>query len=208
MALLPTGIVVGTNGVYNSSPTEEIGGVLVGITSATTVTAGNVITQTFPVSQNAIDDGRNRRSVPVEASGAAHAFSTQKAYSAGTFAYAQSDYMVRTVATTVNGVVNTTLLFGNEEHRVHRNIANSQKGALLSTAYRAGYWQALGVSGQRTNWTTSPTTGNVTYRSTTNNAVTASDEAIYKTYKSIPGELTYMYGAIDANQDDYAARTL
>lgn len=209
MALLPSGYVFGTTG-DSATPTEKPdGGTIVGITSATDTTNGP-ITQTFPFYENALG-GREKRSVPKAVSGEAHAFSAQKAYSAGTFAYdpTNSQFTIRTVADKINNVSNTTLLIpGNAAFRTHRHVSNKSKGAKTSTAYRAGYWNALGVSEQRTNWTTAPSSNNVNYVLPTNNGSNADDQAIYVTYKSVPGELAYMYGAIDPLQDEYPARNL
>jgi hypothetical protein len=100
MALLPNTIIYGTTG-DSSSPTEKSdGGTVIGITSATDTTAGP-ITQTFNLTDNAID-GRERRVLVLEASGAAHAYSAQKADTGGTFAYDQDQFIIRTVTTKIN----------------------------------------------------------------------------------------------------------
>lgn len=206
MALLPNTKIYGTTG-NNSSPTEKIGGVVVGITSATTVTAGSPLTKVFPVINNA-SDGLDTGNFPVEASGTAHAFSAKAAVSGGTFAYKQSQFMIRGIATKINNITNSAILSnGNEEHVQRRHITLKQKGAKTMTAYAAGYWNPLGISGQRTNWSTAPASANVAYVLPTNNASTADDQAIYVTYRTIPGELVYMYGAINPKQDDYKALT-
>ena len=78
---------------------------------------------------------------------------------------------------------------------------------MLTTAHRSGYWRGVGISGQRTNWSTPPSTGDITFKLPTNNASDAVDQGQFVTYKSVPGELAYMFGAIDAKQDDYKARS-
>lgn len=205
MALLPNTIIYGTTS-NNSSPTEKVnGGTLVGITSASDTTNGP-ITQTFPLTSNAIDLA-DRRTMVVEASGTAHAYSAMKAYVDGTFAYDQSDWMVRTVGTKINNVASTLLsVNGLPANRPHTLISNKSKGAKTSTAHRSGYWRPMGISAQRTNWSTPPATNNVNYVLPTNNAANAVDQGQFVTYRSVPGELAFMYGAIDAKLQDYPAK--
>jgi hypothetical protein len=205
MALLPNTIVYGATG-NNSSPTEKVdGGTLVGITSASD-TSNGPITQTFPLTSNAIDLA-DRRTMVIEASGEAHAYSAKKAYEAGTFAYDQSDWMIRTVGTKINNVSSTLLsINGLVGNRPHTLISNKSKGAKTSTAHRSGYWNGMGISGQRTNWSTAPATNNVSYVLPTNNSSDAVDQGQFVTYRSVPGELAYMYGAIDAQTADYPAK--
>jgi len=206
MALLPNTIIYGTTG-SSSSPTEKRdGGTVVGITSGSDTTTGP-ITQTFPLTSNAID-GDTRRVTVIEASGAAHAYSAQKADTGGTFAYDQDQFIIRTVTTKINNQSNTVLqINGIPRNRPKNNVTDSAKGALLTTAHRSGYWRGVGISGQRTNWSTPPSTGDITFKLPTNNASDAVDQGQFVTYKSVPGELAYMFGAIDAKQDDYKARS-
>lgn len=205
MALLPNTIIYGTTS-NNSSPTEKLdGGTIVGVTSATDTTNGP-ITQTFPLTSNAIEVDERRVTV-VEASGAAHAYSATKAYSSGTFAYDQVEFMIRTVATKINNVASTLLsVNGLPSNRPHTLISNKSKGAKTSTAHRSGYWRPMGISAQRTNWSTPPATNNVNYVLPTNNAANAVDQGQFVTYRSVPGELAFMYGAIDAKLQDYPAK--
>ena len=205
MALLPNTIIYGATG-NNSSPTEKLdGGTVVGITSASDTTNGP-ITQTFPLTSNAID-GDVRQVLVLEASGAAHAYSAQKAFTAGTFAYVQDQFMIRTVATKINNVASTLLsINGQAGNRPHTLISNKSKGAKTSTAHRSGYWRGVGISGQRTNWSSALATNNVSYVLPTNNASPAVDQGQFVTYRSVPGELAYMYGAIDAQLKDYPAK--
>ena len=205
MALLPNTIIYGTTG-DNSSPTEKAdGGTVIGITSATDTTAGP-ITQTFNLTDNAID-GRERRVLVLEASGAAHAYSAQKADTGGTFAYDQDQFIIRTVTTKINNQSNTVLqINGLPDNRPHTLVSNKSKGGKTTTAHRSGYWRGVGISGQRTNWSTPPATNNVDYVLPTNNSSNADDQGQFVTYKSVPGELAYMHGAIDATQADYEGR--
>lgn len=211
MATLPTGYVVTTTGDYSTN-VELIGGVIANTTSATTVGAGNPLTRAFTLAQTVASGINYQRSVPKALSGAAHAYSAQTATGGGTFAYnaPATNWLIRTLGDPVNGSASNVLLFnGNEEHRSRTLISNSQKGAQTSSAHRSGYWRGIGISGQRTNWSTPPSTNNVTYRLPTNNAVDAADQAQFVTYKSVPGELTYHYGSgATPTTDEYAARTL
>lgn len=206
MALLPNSIIYGTTGDDDAPVEKRNGGTVVGITSATNTTTGP-ITQTFPLTSNAIDGQIDRRVIVVAASGTAHAYSATKAYSAGTFAYDQDQFMIRTVATKINNVSSTVLSINGEvSNRPHTLISNKSKGAKTSTAFRSGYWRPVGISGQRTNWSTAPASNNVNYVLPTNNGSNAADQGQFVTYRSVPGELAFMYGAIDANQANYPAK--
>jgi hypothetical protein len=68
------------------------------------------------------------------------------------------------------------------------------------------YWRGVGISGQRTNWSVAPSTNNVDYVLPTDNSSPAVDQGQFVTYRSIPGELAYMYGAIDPELKDYPAK--
>lgn len=201
MALLPNTIVYGTTG-NNSSPVEKINtGVVVGITSASNTTTGP-LKLTFPLTNNAID-GAFRRNRVVELSGVAHASSTKKCVTAGSFFYNQTNFMVIGLATGINGIANTAIKFGASVDRPHRNISLKSKGAKISTAIRAGYFRYTKISGQRTLWSTAPSTANVNFVLPTNNATIADDQGMFVTYRSVPGELVYMYGTIAAKVKNY-----
>lgn len=205
MALLPNTYIYGTTG-NDSSPTEKRdGGTVVGITSGSDTTNGP-ITQTFPLTSNAIEVDE-RRSLPKALSGAGHASNAKAADTGGTFAYDQVQFMIRTVATKINNQANTALSINGEiDNRPHTLISNKAKGAKTSTAHRSGYWRGVGISGQRTNWSTPPSTNNVAFVLPTDNTTDAADQGQFVTYRSVPGELAYMYGAIDAKQGDYPAK--
>lgn len=207
MALLPTGYVVGTNGVYNVSPTEQIGGAAFGITDATTVTAGKPLTYVMPIKDNVGKIG-NGRSLPIALSGVNHVYATQKTVSAGTFAYETYSPVIRTVSTTLNGIANTALLInGNSGSRLRRSLVQKSRGIGYGTAFRAGYFRFTKIAGQRNNWSVAPSALNATFKSTTSNSTDSDDQALYVTYRSIPGELVYMHGSLDPKQDDYKAKT-
>lgn len=205
MALLPNTYIYGTTG-DNDAPTEKRdGGTVVGVTSASDTTNGPV-TQTFPLTSNAITLA-DRRTLVKELSGSGHASNAKKADTGGTFAYDQVQFMIRTVATQVNGQANTVLsINGQLGNRPHTLISNKSKGAKTSTAIRSGYWRGAGISGQRTNWSTAPSSNNVSFVLPTNNGSNAVDQGQFVTYRSVPGELAFMYGAIDAKQVDYPAK--
>lgn len=207
MALLPNTKIYGTTG-NNSSPTEKVGGgVVVGITSATTVTNGSPLTQTFPITQNSIAVNADAGFV-VSATGDGHAYNAQIINNAGTFNYKQSQFMIRGVANKINNITNLSIFNnGNEGNIVRRAITLQQKGAKTVSAMVAGYWNPLGISGQRTNWSTAPVSASGTYFLPTDNTTAADDQAIFVTYRTVPGELVYMYGAIDPLQDEYKAIT-
>ena len=210
MALLPTGFVVGTNGVHNASPTEQIGGAAMGITSATTITTGSPLTSTLPIYDN-VYKGGNRRVLAIAASGGNHAYSAQKALSSGTFAYDASGYIIRSYSTQINGTASTLMSnMGNAGYRLRRSLVQKSRGIGYATAFRAGYFRFTKISGQRTNWSTAPTALSATFKSTTSNSTDSDDQALYVTYRSVPGELTYMIGSTIASeapkQDNYKAK--
>ena len=208
MALLPTGYVVSCRGT-GVAPLEQIGAVALGITDATTVTTGNPYTQTLNFKDSVTNSVMStRRSRAIAASGTFHTYSAQKALTAGTFAYDPSAFLINGYSTTINGIANTSLLFTDgDQYRLRRSLIQKSWGYKYSTAIRAGYFSFTKISGKRTNWTTAPSSLNDTFRSTTNNAVAAGDQAQFVTYRSIPGELVYMQGSLTPFLDDYKATT-
>lgn len=208
MAILPTGYVVGTRGVHASTPTEEIGGTIIGITTATTTGGKSPLTQPFQLNSG-VPLNRLNFNIPQQASGTAHTFSATKAVSSGTFAYEQSEFLIRGVCDRINGVASTLLqIGGNEQYRLRRDRKLKSWGYKYSTAIRAGYFRLTKISGQRTPWSTAPSALNDTFRSTTNNGTDADDQALFVTYRSIPGEYVFMPGTKNPYQGDYPARTL
>lgn len=207
MALLPTGIIVVPTGADKTiTPTEVIGGVVIGVSSATDTSAGSPITEEFLFKKNGI---KAVYSAPLESTSANSAYNATTAISStGTFAYDQVQFMIQGVATNVNNTASTALAIGGmSDNPTHKNDSNKSKGAKTSTAHRSGYWRSLGISGQRTNWSSSPATNNVDYVLPTNNGSAAVDQAIFVTYKAVPGELTYRDGSPDPVQDEYKARS-
>jgi hypothetical protein len=204
MALLPSGYIVATTGNSNFPKEKANGGVIVGITSATSVLT-SPITRIFPLTLNAID-GIVRTVLVLPASGASHAYSAQKALAAGTFSFNQQQPMIKNVTTKINNIASTLLsINGMPYNRPHTLVSNKSKGAKTSTAHRSGYWRYLKISGQRTLWSTPPASNNVFYVLPTNNASNADDQTQFVTYKAIPGELVYMYGALNPIVKRYPA---
>ena len=209
MALLPTGYVVSCRGT-GVAPLEQLGGCAMMITDATTVTSGSPYTQTLNLKDSVTNSlVSTRRSRPIEASGTFHTYSAQKAYTAGTFAYTPSaGFLIQGYSTSINGVANNALLFTDgDSYRLRTALIQKSWGYKYSTAIRAGYFSFTKISGKRTNWTTAPSSLNETFRSTTNNAVASSDEAQFVTFRSVPGELTYMDGSRHPITDEYPAIT-
>jgi hypothetical protein len=216
---LPTGYIVSCRGT-GVAATEQYGGVILGITDATTVTTGSNITQLFTIGSGLTSGAMSsRRSQAYAISGTNHSYSAQKAVSVGTFGYnpnhnhASSGYVIRTVTTALNNIANTSILIGgNEKFRLRSNEKNKAWGAKTSTAWRLGYFSYMPKRNNpvnRTNWTTAPTALNDTFKSTQSNTTDANDEANYVTYRSVPGELVYLGGSgIVPNLDNYKAKTL
>lgn len=205
MATLPSGYVYSTQNNHGAA-VEKIGGVTIGITSASDTSAGNPITYGFTVRDQAVVRGTNKPLVKTSAG----AYNATKAYSAGTFAYDQtvSDWTVQRMGTTLNGVASSVLTFAaSAPFMTRRNLKQRAFGASSSTAFRAGYFNMVGVANQRTPWSTSPVGQTGAFVSTTNNSTNSDDQGIYVTFLAIPGELVYLEGGVnDPNRDDYKAR--
>lgn len=200
MALLPNTIVYGATG-NDSTPTEKIGGVVVGITSATTTTVGSPVTTTKTLLNLATPHGKVR---PLAHTNPTGVYTATTALSAGTFAYEQSAYMVMRLGSAINGTASTALLFAANGNIARRNLREKAFGAKTSTAFRAGYWQPLATTG-RSKWSTAPSAQSNNYVLPTNSGSNSADQGMYVTFMSVPGELTYMYGGANPLQDEYAA---
>ena len=207
--MLPTTYIVAPTGAAASKTTNVVvevkGGVVVGVTSATDTTKGSPVTEVFQFSANAV--GEDHVLTTPKQSASVNSTSNQTGIlSGGTFAYNQVQFMIRTSATKINNSASNTLLIpGYGKMPPHLSDANSQKGAKTSTAWRAGYWRAVGIAGQRTNWSTAPSTNNVDYQTPTG-GVLADDNAQFLTYKAVPGELSYMDGSPNPTTDEYKGR--
>jgi hypothetical protein len=192
------------NTVGGAFTAQKIGGVIVGITSATDTTDGP-ITEVFGVSDNAID-GVERRTKPIDTAATVEALGV----GTGTFAYNQVAFMFRgnQASNTINGSASTELkINGNEASRDRERSTLAPVGAQTSTAWRNGSFEALGVAGQRHPWGSGiPTTLTGTNYHDGFGSATTVDDAVGT--DAVPGELAYMYGAITANSGEYDARTL
>jgi len=190
-----------------TSTSEKIGGVVIGITSATTVTAGSPVTKVFDLKTQGTDGAAGgRRMVPKDTADTVEALGA----GVGTFAYDQSAFIL--VGNQANNKINnsaSTALTTIAGERLRDREKSSVKpiGAKTGTAWRARHWQPLGISGQRTNWNSAPTAMNAAnfLDPATGSATAVPDGAVGT--QAVPGELAYMHGALDAKQDDYKERT-
>lgn len=201
---IPSSYKVSTTDNTNTSPVESIGGAAIGITSATTTTAGSPITRTFDLKDQGVD-GVSRRTAPKDTANTVEALAAT-----GTFAYDQSAFMIigNQANNKINNSASTALVMNGNDASVDSNRASVKPiGGKTLTAFAAQRWMPLGISGQRTNWSVAPTAMNATsfYDPATGSETAVPDGAVGT--RAVPGELTYMYGAIDPNQDDYSART-
>jgi len=192
------------NAVGGAFTADVVGGTAIGITSATTVTAGSPITRTFTVAEQGVD-GVNRFSGPKDVDATVEALA-----STGTFAYDQAAWIFRgnQASNTINGTASTLLsIGGNEQHRDGDHSTLSPIGAKTLTAWRANLFNPLGVSTSRSPWDSpGPLTMTGTNFHDGVGGATTVDDAIGT--QAVPGELTYMYGAIVANTGEYQPRTL
>lgn len=202
---IPSNYKVSTTDNSDTSPAEAIGGAIVGITSATDTTAGQPVTRTWNVTDNAVD-GVERRTKPIDTAATVEALGA----ATGTFAYDQVAFMFRgnQASNTINGSASTELkINGNEASRDRERSTLAPVGAQTSTAWRNGSFEALGVAGQRHPWGSGiPTTLTGTNYHDGVGSATTVDDAVGT--DAVPGELAYMYGAITANSGEYDARTL
>lgn len=191
------------NAVGGAFTADVVGGAAIGITSATTVTAGSPITRTFTVAEQGVD-GVNRFSGPKDVAATVEALA-----STGTFAYDQAAWIFRgnQASNTINGTASTLLsIGGNEQHRDSDHSILAPVGAKTLTSMAANEFDPLGISGSRHNWESLPATMTGTNFQDGVGGATTVDDAIGT--QAVPGELAYMYGAIAANTGEYQPRTL
>lgn len=190
------------NTVGGAFTEQKIGGVVIGITSATTTTDGSPVTEVFDLKSQGTD-GVDRRTAPKDTAATVEALAAT-----GTFAYDQSAFIIigNQANNNINGTASTALtLNGHEGARDNERSSLTPIGAKTLTAFAARYWQPLGISAQRTNWSTDPTAMNAADYQDAVGGVTTVDDAIGT--QAVPGELSYMYGAIDASGANYSERT-
>ena len=192
------------NTVGGAFTAENIGGTAIGITSATNTTAGNPITRTFTLADQGVD-GIDRKTGPKDVD-----YTLEALANTGTFAYDQTSFMFRgnQANNTINGTASTLLsINGNEQYRDSNHSTLAPIGAKVLTAWASNSFDPLGVSGQRHNWGSGiPATMTGTNFNNTFGGTATADDAIGT--DAVPGELTYMYGAILANTGEYQPRTL
>lgn len=212
MAMLPSGYVVSTTGVYTSFPAERIGAVVYGLTSATTTTGKRAgALQTLPI-QSGVPSipSATRKTRPIAVSGTNHTYSAQKAYTAGTFYYdgGRSQMLINRYSTKINNVASTLLsVTGGDAFRQRRNIKNKDRGSSYGAAIRAGYFSFTKVSGSRRPWTNAsyPAALTNSFQSTTSGS-NSDDQAMYVTWRTVPGELQYLHGSgLGVKLADYPA---
>jgi hypothetical protein len=183
---------------------QKVGGVVIGITSATTVTAGSPVTKVFDLKTQGTD-GVDRRTAPKDTDITVTALAAT-----GTFAYDQSAFIFigNQANNNINGTASTALtLNGHESARDNERSSLTPIGAKTLTAWRNGSFEHLGVSAQRTPWGSgTPDPMNAAdYDDGDTSTATTVDNAIGT--QAVPGELSYMYGAIDASGANYSERT-
>ena len=204
---IPSTYKLSTTDNTDTTPTEKIGGVVIGVTSATTVTAGEPVTKVFDLKTQGTDGAvGGRRTSPKDTASTVEA----KGASIGTFAYDQVAFMLRgnQASNKINNSTSTELTInGNGDDRDNERSSVKPVGGKTLTAFAARYWQPLGITDQRTNWSTAPTAMNVAnfLDPATGSATAVPDGAVGT--EAVPGELAYLYGALDPKQDDYKART-
>ena len=190
------------NTVGGAFTEQKVGGVVIGITSATDTTDGQPVTEVSALKDQGID-GDDRRNAPKDTDITASPTS-------GAFAYDQSAFILigNQANNKINNSASTALVLNGKEATTDSDRASvTPIGAKTSTAWRARSWQPLGITGQRTNWDSAPSAMNAAdYTDPTTGSATAVPDGAVGT-QAVPGELAYMHGALDAKQDDYKERT-
>lgn len=192
----PTG-----NGAFTA---QKIGGVVIGVTSATDTTDGQPVTEVFDLKSQGTD-GVDRRTAPKDTEATVEALAAT-----GTFAYDQSAFMIigNQANNKINNSASTALtLNGRESARDNERSSLTPIGAKTSTAWRDGSFEYLGVSAQRTPWGSgTPDPMNAAkYADGDTATATTVDDAVGT--QAVPGELAFMYGSLIPNTGEYSART-
>jgi len=116
------------------------------------------------------------------------------------------EFIIHGFSTKINGTASTVLSTtatpsGTKRKAVQGSV--HMLGVGYRTAIVAGYWRPLGIAGQRTSWSTAPTTlATTNYKSTTNAGTTAVDKAVASL--AVPGNLVYRSGGPNAVVKAYA----
>jgi hypothetical protein len=193
------------NTVGGAFTEQKIGGVVIGVTSATDTTDGQPVTEVFDLKTQGTDGVEGgRRTAPKDTADTVEALAAT-----GTFAYDQSAFIIigNQANNKINNSASTALtLNGRESVRDNERSSITPIGAKTSTAWTAGNWRPLGVSAQRTNWSSGPTAMNVAdYNDPDTGSATTVDDAVGT--QAVPGELAFMYGALVPNTGEYSERT-
>ena len=195
------------NTVGGAFTEQKIGGVVIGVTSATDTTDGQPVTEVFDLKTQGTDGvSGGRRTTPKDTDITIEA----KGDGVGTFAYDQSAFMIigNQANNKINNSASTALtLNGHESARDNERSSLTPIGAKTSTAWRDGSFEYLGVSAQRTPWgsgTPDPMNA-ANYADGDTSSATTVDDAVGT--QAVPGELAFMYGALIPNTGEYSART-
>lgn len=183
---------------------QKVGGVVIGVTSATDTTDGQPVTEVFDLKSQGTD-GVDRRTAPKDTEATVEALAAT-----GTFAYDQSAFMIigNQANNKINNSASTALtLNGRESARDNERSSLTPIGAKTSTAWRDGSFEYLGVSAQRTPWGSgTPDPMNAAkYADGDTATATTVDDAVGT--QAVPGELAFMYGSLIPNTGEYSART-
>ena len=202
MTIPSTYKVAPTGGAFT---TEKIGGVVIGITSATTVTAGEPVTKIFDLKTQGTD-GVDRKTAPKDTAATVEA----KGAATGTFAYDQSAFIIigNQANNKINNSASTALVLNGNDSSAHNERSSlTPVGAKTSSAWRNGSFEYLGVSEQRTPWGSgTPDPMNAAdYSDGDTGSATTVDDAVGT--QAVPGELAFMYGALVPNTGEYSERT-
>ena len=192
------------NTVGGAFTEQKVGGVVIGITSATDTTDGQPVTEVSALKDQGTD-GVDRRTAPKDTAATVEALAAT-----GTFAYDQSAFILigNQANNKINNSASTALkLNGRENARDNERSSLTPIGAKTSTAWRNGSFEYLGVSAQRTPWGSgTPDPMNAAkYNDGDTATPTTVDNAVGT--QAVPGQITYMYGAIDASGANYSERT-
>jgi hypothetical protein len=193
-----------------SGSTVNNGGTVVG---AGNVPAGSPITKVIDV--NALNTGSEYGSKVIVNTATDASFTDPqgviKAKSAGTFAYTPprgSNYLLRAAGDTNAGKINgsssdlLTVPGGVSQKSIHKLVTTYQLGTYATAEFNVLALPSSGVVPGRTKGTGAGT--EVDYVQV-DGTTAATDDAASPT-RSVPGELTYMFGSVTPKQDDYKAR--
>jgi hypothetical protein len=178
--------------------TQQVNGSAV-TASSTNNNGGSVVNGGSTTLLESVDLGYS--DVGVFASSVVDGPNTDKALSAGTFAYDNQRPVAKRVTETISGVSNTVLQSGASRPELRRSIHKLEvlTTRRLTTAIRAGKWNIF--KGAFLNNQNQSVDNPVVATDTL-----ASDDAATPT-RAVPGELVYKTAAPAPVQDDYKAKT-